>query len=184
MLGELRTAAKQRTLDLAAGDVAGVHDAPLGVRGLAPEIELADFVARKLRADVAQPLNALRRLAHADVDHHVVAQAGAGDARVFRVLFERVIRREHGGDAALRPVGGCVVAFALGDQQHLAELGRAQRERQPGDSAAENQEIGRECHRLRCLMSYKSAMTARGAPVKPPGNNAAQALTRRAQGLT
>ena len=77
---------------------------------------------------------------------YFVAQPGAGEVRVLRVLFEGVLGREHGGHAALGPVGRRVVALALGDEQHLTELGGAQREGEARDAAAENQEVGAECH--------------------------------------
>ena len=92
------------------------------MRGFTTEIEIPRFRPGEARADFTQPANALWRFPHADVDHDVVAQAGAGEARVFRVLLEGIIRGEHGGHAALRPVGRRIITLTLGDEQHFTEL--------------------------------------------------------------
>ena len=95
---------EQRALDLAAGDVAGVDDAPLAVPALAAELELPVAVARETARRVSDSqLDRRRRLARADLDDRLVAEARARDERVLDVRLERVVGRQHRGDAALGP---------------------------------------------------------------------------------
>jgi hypothetical protein len=113
---------EQRTLDLATGDVAGVHDASFAVAALATELVLPFPVTRKPRARFGQPFDRFRRFTGADVDHHLMAKPRPRHHRVVDVLFERVLRAQHRRDAALSPAGGRFVGGSLGDHHDLPVL--------------------------------------------------------------
>ena len=173
MFGQARTRFEQRALDLAARDVAGVHDAPLAVPALAPEIELAVRRARKFGAELHEPAHGVGALAHAELDDHVVAEPGARRHRVLDVLFERVVGREHGGDAALRPArGGVVRAARLVTDHDLAVTRRAQGEGEPGDAAAEHEKVGDDRQSPAFLASNGRARRNATADKRRPGQTA------------
>ena len=149
---------EQRALDLAAGDVAGVHDAARAVPALAAEIELAvRRCARTRRRARCSQRTASGRLAHAELDHDVVAEPGARP----RACPRRAPRTSRRARARRR----CRPARSSSPRRSAARLvtirprraRRPQRERKPGDAAAEHEKIRDERHRqLRALHSANS----------------------------
>jgi hypothetical protein len=133
---------EKRPLHLAPGHVRGVGDAPCTVASLAPEIEvgvgLGGARARELHADLAQHRDPPWPLAHAEVDHHVVAEAGPRRHRIGDMRGEGVALGEHAGNPPLRVLGVRLVATALGHDDDVTVLGRLQRKRQPGNAATEH----------------------------------------------
>jgi hypothetical protein len=155
----------EHALHLAAGHVPGVDHAARGVAALSREIEAAEVDAgvvervavehraRRLvvllveaRAELDQLLDAGRPALHHEVDHARLREAVADGQRVLRVRLERVARVEHRRDAALRPVRVRVREASLGHDDHLAVLGRLEREGQARDAAPQHQEIARDSH--------------------------------------
>ena len=113
MFGWLRHRGEQRALDLAAGDVLPVHDAVVGVGALAAEVELAAGGSAPSRTPTSsRRWTCAGPCGDAQLDDVAIAQAVARDQRVLDVLLEAVVRRQHRGDAALRPVGVGVVRRA------------------------------------------------------------------------
>jgi hypothetical protein len=145
-------ALEQDPLDLLSGEVSCVNDASLRMSALAAEVELAGFRARKLCTELSEPVHRLRRFAHAQVDDHLVAQGGAGDARVLGVFVERVVGRQHGGHPALRPARRSVVSRTLGDEHDLAVLGSAHGEAETRNAAAEDEKVSGASHGRRRLV--------------------------------
>ena len=154
----------ERALDLAPGHVAGVHDAARAVAALEMQVEVARPRARRsaqararlvrmrraLRAIEARPVtlehaDAVGRLADAELDRTRVAQAGARHERVLRRAPRR--SRPLSSTAAMPPCAYFVFdssRAALGDDDDLAVIGRLERERQPGDAAADDEEVARQ----------------------------------------
>ena len=99
----------QRAHDLGARAIAArVHDAPLGVRGLAPEEIFAERIDIEVRAGFGELAHAARPFAHEHVDRVAVAEDAAGGERVLTMQRGRIAGAERGGDAALGVVGGAV----------------------------------------------------------------------------
>ena len=97
--------------------------------------------AVELHAERAEPADALRPLAHRDLDRLALAEAGAGDQGVLDVELEAVVGAEHRGDAALGVLGGALGALPLGEDQHRAVAGGLEGEGEAGDAAAQHQEV-------------------------------------------
>ena len=109
----------------------------------------------------------------AALDHEagdrLVAQAGAGDQGVADVAVGGVVPGQHGGDAALGPAAGAVEQLLLGDQTDLALVGQMQRQRQPGQAAADDQNVETVCHELSLKVGDSSGMlTATRLSAKSP----------------
>jgi hypothetical protein len=138
---------QQRALDLRARGVRGVHDAPRGVAAFPSEGD-ARLVAVEARAPGHQRAHAVGPLAHAHVHGDLVAEPRPRDERVGLVGLGGVPLREHRRDAPLRVARVALGAIALGDDQHLAVLGGGQREREPGDAAADDEEVCLREHSL------------------------------------
>ena len=83
-----------------------------------------------LRAEADQIVDLLRRLADDHLDDVRVAQAGAGDVRVFDVVLEAVFGRQHAGDAALGVGAVALVEAVLGERRGRG--GRAGLRGRPG----------------------------------------------------
>jgi hypothetical protein len=136
---------EQRALDLGAGGVGGVDDPARRVSSLAAEADLpvALIEAGASRDELADPV---RAFAAADRDDDLVAEPGAGDHRVVDMRFRGVVGAQDRGDASLRVLGVRLVAAAFGHDDDLAVLGRVEREREPGDTAADHQKVGLDRH--------------------------------------
>ena len=151
---------------LPAGGVAqGVDDAAVAVAALH-----ADFGV-ELGAVADQFVDVAGRLAHHHLDHVAVAQAGAGRQRVLDVVLEAVLRRTHGRDAALGVAAVALLHAVLGDDQHLHVRRRGQGRPQPGDAAADHQQVGED---VRGLLGAEADQIAEGkchddAPLAPRG---------------
>ncbi len=126
---------------LAAGRVAaGVDDARHRVRALAAEDDLAvDLV--EARADLHELSHAVRAFVDEDAHRLLVAEAGAGVDGVLEVELGRVRRAQGRGDAALGEERRGVVEGRLGKQPDAPAAGRADRCRQAGDPAAEDEDV-------------------------------------------
>ncbi len=136
----------QGPLDLGPGGVAaGVHDPVAPVAALAGELELAPGVAVEAGAVFHQALERVGALGDQDPHGLLVAEPGPGQQGVAQVLVRGVVRGEHGGDAALGPLGRPGRQHVLGDDQHAAgrgELGVAQRHGQTRDPGADHDHVG------------------------------------------
>ena len=146
MFGVRAGALEQRALDLAPGRVAVVQDAPRAVAALAAELEAAAAgAARRGRVEAdAQPhqrLDDARRPLDDGLHDVGVAEAGAGDEGVLAVALEGVVLGEHGGDPALCPGGRGVGRGPLGHDRDPAVLCHPQRVEEPGQPAAEHEEV-------------------------------------------
>ena len=70
-----------------------------------------------------------------------VAEPGAGFERVAHVQLEGILLARYARDAALRPGGVGLRAFAFGDDRDRPVPGRLQGKGQSGDAAADDDEI-------------------------------------------
>jgi hypothetical protein len=130
----------QRGLHGRAGGVGRVHDAPVAVATLAREVQFA-VLEREGHAELLQPGDRGGRVFHRELRGFEVAQAGAGHQRVFHVRGHAVALGQHGGDAALGPVARAVAERALGDHRHAVGAGQVQRGGEPGQAAADDEDV-------------------------------------------
>ena len=134
---------RERELDLEPRLVAAcAQHAAGGVRALLAERDLALGVveAHAVTHEVGDPRGRL-------LDEHarggLVDETGAGFDRVLEVQLGGVARPDRRADAALRVARVRLVDRALRDDQHLgAALVRLQRDEQPGDAGADDQQVG------------------------------------------
>ena len=87
------------------GITASMDDAPLPVRGLAAEQNLARFIAVERRAQIDELAQPRRAVASQQFDRRHFAQAGACHYGVGGMRFGRIVRAHRAGDTALRPDG-------------------------------------------------------------------------------
>ena len=141
-VGLRRHRRQQRPLDLAAGDILGVQNAPFRVAAFSSQVQLAgavgegDFALGKLHAQFDQLGNARWAFFDDRADRRFLAQPGAGLERVAHVRLEGVLLARHGRNAALGVVGIGLGAVLLGNDGHAAVRGNFQGERKPRNSAA------------------------------------------------
>ena len=144
--------------DLVAGVVGGVQDAAVGVAALEAEVVVRrrlrplSCLSEKRTPSVDQLADARGAFLDHQLDHALVAQAGAGLDGVGGVRGGRVVGVPDRGHAALGPVGVGVIQRALGQQRDAALTGGLEREGHAGDAAADHQEVevahaGAECTR-------------------------------------
>ena len=91
-----------------------------------------------------------RTLPHQGLHGPRVAQARSGHEGVLHVEVEPVVRAQHGRDAAPGVVRGRIGALLLGGEEDPGLGRQLQGEREPGDSAADDQDVGRP-PQLACL---------------------------------
>ena len=107
---------------------------------------------------------------HRDLHRVAVAQPGAGHQRVLHVALDAVVVAQHGGDAALRVLGGALGRLALGEDHHRAVGGGLQGEGEPRDPAAEDEEVEVRLHTLTDhSLPVARAPTCRRRPAGVPG---------------
>jgi hypothetical protein len=144
---------EQHALDLAPRGVAAVEDAPVRVAALAAEIEGSPAPRGvvpgriEVRPELEQGLDHLRAPLDHVLDYVRVAESRPGFERVPRVGLEGIVVGLHGGDPALRPVGGGVRRPLLGHDRDRAAIGHAQGIEEPCDAAAQDQDV--EAERIR-----------------------------------
>ena len=137
----------QGALDLAAGDVLGVQDAPLAVPPLAGEVvRLAARVLGELDPPLDQVGDHLGAVLNHTAHHLFVADAGAGHQGILDVGVEGVLGRGDRGDPPLRVVGGGLRYIAFGEQGNGPVGRRLQREGEPRDAATDHQKITLHLH--------------------------------------
>ena len=142
-IGRFIGAVDDRPHDLPAGGVAqGVDDASVAVAALH-----ADFRV-EMGAVTDQLVDVSGRLAHHHLDHVAVAQTGPGRERVLDMVLETVFRRTHRGDAALGVAAVAQPQLVLCDDQHRHVRRRRQGRSQPGDAAADHQQVGEDVRGL------------------------------------
>ena len=118
--GRAADAAYHRRLALLACDVACVEDAPRAVPALAGKLPRAVLLLRELDAALDEVLYSLGRVLADLVHDGGVAEPGAGDHRVARVLVERVGRICDAADATLREIRVAVLQPPLCHEHDLA----------------------------------------------------------------
>ena len=126
---------------LAAGRVLRVGDAPPRVTALPGEVELLRGLLVELDPEGEEPADPVRALPDGHLDRLALAQASARDERVLHVEVERVVVREHGGDAPLRVLGRPLRALALREDEDRTVIRSLQRERETGDATTEHEEV-------------------------------------------
>jgi hypothetical protein len=137
---------EQRALDLAARHVRGVRDAARAVAPLEVQVEVG--------VPVAWPSSACRSgrrcsrsiATRAGPSFTQISTRARGRGRRRRracrdVRLERVARAEDGGDAALRVLACSTRRAPLRDDDDVAVGRRLERERQPGDAAADDEVV-------------------------------------------
>ncbi|KAG0190646.1 hypothetical protein DFQ28_001761 [Apophysomyces sp. BC1034] len=137
----------QRRQHGAAGCIGCVNNAPVAVPSFARQVkaQLGMVVLRERDAFADQPLDRRSTIFDNEARGGFVTQARAGDQRIADVVFDAVGGVEYGCDATLRPVAGAVGQRALGDDGHPAGRLQIQRHTQPGQPAADDDDV--EVHR-------------------------------------
>ncbi len=130
----------QGALDLAAGDVLGVQDAPRAVTALAGQV-VGVAALGELDTPVDQVADDLGPFLDHHAHHVLMADTGTGHQRVLHVGVEGVLLGGYGGDAPLGVVGGGFGNVLLGDQGDPAVSGGLQREGKPRDTATDHKKI-------------------------------------------
>ena len=133
----------ERELHGVARGVGRVNDAALAMPALAGEMK-AEFglrVTRERHAKLDEPLDGAAALADDGAHRGLIAHAGARHERVGHVVVDAVVRIEHGGDAALRPVAGTVDQGGLGHDGHALMRGQLQGDRQAGQATAHHGDV-------------------------------------------
>ena len=137
-------------LDLGpGGGAAGVHDPGPGVAALAGQGEQAGGLAVELDAERDQLVHPSGPLVDQDAHRLLVAEARTGRQRVGQVQVGRVlVAAQHRRDPALGPARRRLGQRALGEHTErqggrggCARPGQAHRGRQPGDAAAQDQDV-------------------------------------------
>ncbi len=100
-------------------------------------------VAVERHAQLAQPINRLRRAFDHEFNRGQIVQPRARHHRIAHVVFEGVAGIKHRGDPALRPGGRSAGERAFGQHQHPQALRQRQSRRQPGCTGTNNHHIMR-----------------------------------------
>src|SRR5437868_6851802 len=135
----------ERLLHGIAGGVRDMDDAAITVPAFAGQVERIALL-REGHAELDQMLDRARRRFDDMLDDADIVQPGAGDHRVVDVGIEAVAFLEHRGDPALRPAGRAFAEGALGDDRHLAGLGKVERRGQSRRARADDQDVGFDAH--------------------------------------
>ncbi len=146
--------------DLEAGGVAqGVDDAAVAVAALhADRLVEAGAVGD-------QVVDLPGRLADDELGDAAVAQAGAGGEGVLDVVLEAVLGGADGGDAPLGPGAVAELDLVLGDDQDAQAGRRRQGGPQPGDAAADDQQVGEQVRRVLRVEAEQVAVRKRHGSV-------------------
>ncbi len=113
----------ERALDLGAGGIpTGVRDPVAVVPALPGQGQLTGVGLVEDGAELDQATDCVGTLRDEGADRVLVAQAGAGDQGVVKVLVGGVSGPEGGGDPALRPLGRPGGEDVLGHHHHRAHL--------------------------------------------------------------
>ena len=131
----------QRALHGLAGGVLVVDHPAMAVTALAGQVPRTALGGVEQHALVDQPLDGGRTFLDGEANRVHVAQPGAGDEGVLHMGIEGVGGVEHGGDAALGPVGAAGVDSRLRHDADLAVIRHAQRQGQAGRAAADHQDV-------------------------------------------
>ena len=132
----------QGVLDLRPGRVApGVNDPPVGVPALLGEVELPCAHVEVGVVDLQQLAYPVGTLVHQDSASLGVREARPGHQSVVDVRLLGVVGIHHRGDPPLGVAGGGDPQVRLGDQQHVAELGKVKCGRQAGYAAARDHDV-------------------------------------------
>lgn len=103
-------------------------------------------LALKLDPEADQLLDPRRPGFHHQSNDVLMAEPGSGAQGVLDVQGERIIRRQHGGDAALGQIGGGVHLGLFGDNGHRSQARSLDGKGKPGDAAANHKKIGALFH--------------------------------------
>ena len=146
-IGLSRDCAEQGPLDFAPGHIFGVENAAFGMAALLAEIKLLHPVGarhlplREAHTKLDELGNPRRPLFNDRADHLFLTQASPGFQSVAHVHLEGILLAGHGGDPALGIVGVGFGAVLLRNDCHPAARRHIQSKGEPGNAAAENQEI-------------------------------------------
>ncbi|MCY1286104.1 hypothetical protein D9M68_372120 [compost metagenome] len=139
---------QQGVEDRRAGGVGRVDDAPVAVAAFAGQVVFeAAVLGRGLlfpgegHALVDQPLDGFAAVLDGEAHGVLAAQAGAGVEGVLDVRLDGVGIVQHGGDAALGPVGRAVGQVALAQHRDAQVRGQGEGEGQAGSPAADDQDV-------------------------------------------
>ena len=92
-----------------------------------------------------QPFDSGRAIADHVLDHFPMAKPAAYRNRILDVRFETVAIVEHRRNAALGVKRGALFQARLAEQAHPGKRGGAQRQRQPGRAAADDENVEFAC---------------------------------------
>src|ERR1700730_4978878 len=121
-----------------------MQDSPLRVPTFLAQIEFTmagDFALIELQSKIDQFPNSFWTFRYDGANDVLVAQTGAGFERVAYVQLERVLIACHARDSALSPCRVGIGALSLRNHCDRAVLCCLQRKTQPGDPAADHDEI-------------------------------------------
>ena len=124
---------QQDALQLPAGDIPGVEDAPAGVPPLPAQVPPAPLPAgagllAELHPQIHQPPDLGWASGQDGLHHLAVAEPHPGPAGVLDVPADRVVLPGYRGDPPLGVVGAGLGPVLLGEDGHPAQPGRLERE--------------------------------------------------------
>ena len=125
-----------------------MKDTAQTVRPFAPKRQRASAIAIETRAPVDELANITNPVLDEHLDCRIHAQAVTGVDGIDGVLPRGIIRRDRGGNAALRIAGVALGRICLGENQDVAgksEIGRGAKAR---DATADEQEVRSPRHRM------------------------------------
>ncbi len=169
-IGMLARLLAQGGHDGMAGGVRRVDDAPAAMPAFARQV-VAEFrlvVAGERHAAVDQPLDGFAPMLDDVARGAVIAKAGARHQGVLRVLIVAVARVQDSGNAALGPVAGALRHGTFANDDNPMGVGQLQRDRQTGQSAADNGDI--EVHGARDARGTRSGGRKAGKCTPPAGS--------------
>ena len=133
------------SLDLEPGEILEVQHPSLGMPALAGEIEFTNAVLEfpfvEVHPELHEFLNAGRPFRDDGAHHVLVAKTRARNQRVANVEVEGIFLAHHTSHSALCPCRIRIRQHPLGHERYGTLLCRLQREREPGYSAANDDEI-------------------------------------------
>ena len=120
------------------------------------------FTTRKTNAPRDQVGDSLRAAPNQSFHAPSVAQPCTGAERVADVALKRIPLIDHRGDSALRVVRARFETVLLGHQDNVGRVRYPKRERQTGDPAPDDQDVGVECGQTLC----RSGVSARALLIR------------------
>jgi hypothetical protein len=165
----LRAPLHQRPLDLHTGPIQCVHNPPLGMTALTPQIKGSVVTAREVHAQPAQFLHESRSFPDHDIDDLGSDQSRPRLQGIRHVQVEAVLGGAYRGDTSLGVVGVRLGVLLLRDDVDTSVVLYLQGKGQACHATAQYQEITGRSH---CLSSCVECDRAEPASALPRSSSA------------